>query len=211
MKDYSDEELMNLAVNDDARAFEELFHRYKRRLFGFFDGLVLNSEEARDCVQETFLRLWQRRTQFARKGRFSAYLFQIAKNHFLDKSRSRKSHTELQRISGPEPAENLHQVSLSSGGYSEAVINEIRGAVSEAMARLPEIQRLVYVLSEEQGMSYKEIADILECPVGTVSSRKVEAIKKLRKLLRPLRYELFGKGPQPGGRGAGKNDDEVNK
>jgi hypothetical protein len=60
-------------------------------------------------------------------------------------------------------------------------------------------------------MSYKEIADILECPVGTVSSRKVEAVKKLRKLLQPLRVEIFGKSPQPGGRGAGKNDDEVNK
>jgi len=198
-------------MNDDARAFEELFHRYKRRLFGFFYGLVLNSEEARDCVQETFLRLWQRRAQFARKGRFSAYLFQIAKNHFLDKGRSRKSHIDVQRVSGEELAESLHQVSLSSGGYSEAVVNEIRVAVSDAMARLPEIQRLVYVLSEEQGMSYKEIADILECPVGTVSSRKVEAVKKLRKLLRPLRDELFGKSPQPGGRGAGINDDEVNK
>ena len=172
MKDYSDEELMNLAMNDDARAFEELFRRYKRRLLGFFYGLVLNSEEARDCVQETFLRLWQRRTQFARKGRFSAYLFQIAKNHFLDKSRSRKSHIYVQSICGPELAESLHQVSLSSGGYNEAVVNEIRGAVSEAMARLPEIHRLVYVLSEEQAMSYKEIADILECPVGTVSSQR---------------------------------------
>lgn len=211
MKDYSDEELMNLAMNDDARAFEELFRRYKRRLLGFFYGLVLNSEGARDCVQETFLRLWQKRHQFAHKGRFSAYLFQIAKNHFLDNSRSRKSHIDVQRICGPEPAESFHQVSLSSGGYNEAVVNEIRGAVSEAMARLPEIHRLVYVLSEEQGMSYKDIADILECPVGTVSSRKVEAVKKLRKLLRPLRDELFGKGPQSGGRGAGKNDDEVNK
>ena len=211
MKDYSDEELMNLAMNDDARAFEELFRRYKRRLLGFFYGLVLNSEEARDCVQETFLRLWQRRTQFAHKGRFSSYLFQIAKNHFLDKSRSRKSHIDVQSVSGEEPAESLHQVSLSSVGYNEAVANEIRGAVSEAMTRLPEIQRLVYVLSEEQAMSYKEIADILECPVGTVSSRKVEAVKKLRKLLRPLRDELFDKNPQPSGRGDGKNDDEVNK
>ena len=211
MKDYSDEELMNLAMNDDARAFEELFRRYKRRLLGFFYGLVLNSEEARDCVQETFLRLWQRRTQFAHKGRFSAYLFQIAKNHFLDKSRSRKSHIDVQNVSGEEQAESLHQVSLSSGGYNEAVVNEIRGAVSDSMAHLPEIHRLVYVLSEEQAMSYKEIADILECPVGTVSSRKVEAVKKLRKLLRPLRDELFDKNPQPSGRGDGKNDDEVNK
>jgi len=213
VKDYSDEELMNLTMNDDTRAFEELFRRYKRRLLGFFYGLVLNSEEARDCVQETFLRLWQKRHQFAHKGRFSAYLFQIAKNHFLDKSRSRKSHTDVQRISERESGENLHQMSLSSGGYNEAVVNEIRGAVIEAMEHLPEIHRLVYVLSEEQGMSYKDIADILECPVGTVSSRKVEAVKKLRKLLQPLRDELFGKSPRPDGWEAGKNDNngEVNK
>jgi RNA polymerase sigma-70 factor (ECF subfamily) len=194
VKDYSDEELMRLAMNDDARAFEELFRRYKRRLFGFFYGLVLNAEQAQDCVQETFLRLWQRRTHFAQKGRFSAYLFQIAKNHFLDNSRRQKSHIDLQRVWNPEQAGCLHQASLSTGGYSEAVVNEIRAAVSDAMARLPEIHRLVYVLSEEQQMSYKEIADILECPVGTVSSRKVEAVRKLRNLLEPLRAELFGEG-----------------
>lgn len=211
MNDYSDEELMNLAMNDDARAFEELFHRYQRRLFGFFYGLVLNAEEARDGVQETFLRLWQGRTQFAHKGRFAAYLFQIAKNHFLYKSRKQKSHLDLQRVSAEDPAASLHRVSLPSIGYSEAVVNEIRAAVTEAMAHLPEIHRLVYVLSEEQGMSYKEIAAILECPVGTVSSRKVEATKKLRKLLQPLRDELFGRSSEPKIHEAGKNDYEVNK
>ena len=193
--DYSDEELMDMAMNGDTRAFEELFHRYKRRLLGFFYGLMLNTEEAQDCVQDTFLRLWQRRTQFAHKGRFSAYLFQIAKNHFLDKSRKQKSRIGLQSISGEESAESLRQISLSGDGYSEAAVKEIRSAVRDAIARLPEMQRLVYVLSEEQGMSYKDIAGILDCPVGTVSSRKVEAINKLRKLLRPLRDEFFSKKP----------------
>jgi len=211
VNDYSDEELMNLAINGDSRAFEELFRRYKRRLFGFFYSLALNTEEARDCVQETFLRLWQNRIQFAHKGRFSAYMFQIARNHFLDKKRSQKSHIELQHISDSEPAESFHQVSLSGNGYGEAVLNEIRSAVSNAMTHLPEIQRIVYVLSEEQGMSYKEIAEILECPVGTVSSRKVEAVRKLRIMLQPLRDELFGKNPLPGAPGVGKKNNEVNK
>ena len=211
MNDYSDEELMDLAINGDSRAFEELFHRYKQRLFGFFYGLVLNTEEARDCVQETFLRLWRNRIQFAHKGRFSAYMFQIAKNHFLDKKRGQKSRIDLQNISESEPAKSFRQVSSSGNGYGEAVLNEIRSAVSNAMTHLPEVHRIVYVLSEEQGMSYKEIAEILECLVGTVSSRKVEAVRKLRVLLQPLRDELFGKNSLPSGRGVGKKNNEVNK
>jgi RNA polymerase sigma-70 factor (ECF subfamily) len=211
VKDYSDEELMNFTMSGDGRAFEELFRRYQRRLFGFFYGLLLNAEESRDCVQETFLRLWQRRTQFANKGRFSAYLFQIAKNHFLDRNRKQKSHIDLQRSSGEELTESLHHVSSSEDGHSEATIDRIRGAVSDAMSRLPEMQRLVYVLSEEQRMSYKDIADILDCPVGTVSSRKVEAVKKLREFLRPLRDELFGRGSTGSSLRVGSNDDEVSK
>ena len=211
MNDYSDEELMDLAINGDSRAFEELFRRYKLRLFGFFYALVLNTEEARDCAQETFLRLWQNRIQFAHKGRVSAYMFQIARNHFLDKKRSQKSHIELQHISDSEPAESYCQASFSGNGYGEAVLNEIRSAVSNAMTHLPEIQRIVYVLSEEQGMSYKEIAEILECPVGTVSSRKVEAVRKLRIMLQSLRDELFGKTPLPGTPRVGKKNNEVNK
>jgi len=82
----------------------------------------------------------------------------------------------------------------SDSTYSQVVAGEIRSAVSEAVTRLPEIHRLVYVLSEEQRMSYREIADVMDCPVGTVSSRKVEAVKKLRQLLQPLRDEFFGKG-----------------
>lgn len=211
MKDYSDEILMNSAMNDDDCAFEELFHRYKRRLFGFFYALDLNAEEAQDCVQETFLRLWQNRMQFANKGRFSAYMFQIARNHFLDRKRNQKSRTGQQRIANNNQTESLPPVSLTGNGYCRAVLKEIRNTVRDAMSHLPETQRIVYVLSEEQGLSYKEIADILECPVGTVSSRKVEAVKKLRTLLQPLRNELFGKKSLPSGSGVFKNNNEVRK
>jgi RNA polymerase sigma-70 factor (ECF subfamily) len=211
VSDYSDEELMALVMNDDANAFEELFLRYKRRLFGFFYGLVWNTEEARDCVQDTFLRLWQKRHQFARKGRFSSYLFQIAKNHFLDRDRRHKSGYESQHVLNGEPTEHLPGTFLSDGGYGAAVAAEIKEAVRDAMARLPETQRLAYVLSEEQGMSYEEIAEVLECPVGTVGTRKAEAIKKLRIMLRPLKDDFWSESPQRGSRRTGNSNDEVNK
>jgi len=195
MKDYPDEELMKLTANDDISAFEELFRRHKQRVLDFFHRMLWNAEEARDCTQETFLKLWRRRGQYAGKAKLSTYLFQIAKNHFLDNRRKRASRIDTQSIS-VDGSEEPFEAASSMNGYERIMARDIRSALSEAVARLPENHRLVYVLSEEQRMSYKEIAEILDCPVGTVSSRKVEALNRLRKLLEPLRDELLGRGFQ---------------
>ncbi|MHC4557891.1 MAG: RNA polymerase sigma factor [Planctomycetota bacterium] len=193
MTNYTDEELMSLVKNQDVSAFEELFGRYERRVFSFFCRLVWNFEEAGDCTQETFLRLWKGRARYAPKGRFSTYIFQIAKNHFLHERQKQKSRITLKHASADKPEGYLEDAALSDSGYDQAVAHEIGSAISKAVTSLPEIHRLVYVLSEEQRLSYKEIAEVLDCPVGTVSSRKVEAIRKLRKLLEPLKDEFFGK------------------
>ena len=78
--------------------------------------------------------------------------------------------------------------------FNAAVESEMALVVMSAIARLPEMHRLVYVLSEEQHLSYRDIAEIVGCPIGTVSSRKVEAMKKLRSLLTPLKNELLSDG-----------------
>lgn len=211
MKDYPDEELMRLAANDDVSAFEELFHRHNQRVLDFFHRMVWNAEEARDCTQETFLKLWRRRGQYAGKARVSTYLFQIAKNHFLDNRRKRESRIDKQCVSVDASEEPLGATS-SVNGYEDIMARDIRSALSEAVARLPEKHRLVYVLSEEQRMSYREIADILDCPIGTVSFRKVQAVNGLRKLLEPLRDELLGEGFQPDqDRALSKTDQESNR
>jgi RNA polymerase sigma-70 factor (ECF subfamily) len=191
MEEYSDEELMSLAANNDIHAFEELFRRYNRRLFAFFYRLLPDIEEAKDCSQETFLRLWRDRARYARKGSFTTYLFRIAKNHFVDRYRQQKSRINLQLISPDCSQPGYKKPGLLSDPFNVTMENEIESVIASAIARLPEMHRFVYVLSEEQRLSYREIADILGCPVGTVSSRKVEALKKLRELLRPLRNELL--------------------
>jgi RNA polymerase sigma-70 factor (family 1) len=194
MQEYSDEELMSLAMNNDAVAFEELFHRYKRRLFAFFYRMQPDVEEAKDCSQEVILKLWRERARYTPKGRFSTYLFRIAKNHFLDKYRQQKYRAKLQQISLNDIGIDCKKQSLMTNPHNAAVAKEIRSVICLAIARLPKMHRLVYVFSEEQGMSYQEIANILGCPVGTVSSRKVEAHKKLREILKPLRRELLKDG-----------------
>ena len=196
MTNYTDEELMNSVGNQDVSAFEELFGRYERRVFGFFYHMAPNIEEARDCTQETFLRLWKGRAGYTPTGKFSTYIFQIARNHFLHENQKRKSRITLRHFDGENTPGLAEEQTPSENGYHRAVADEIGLTIGEAVASLPEIHRMVYVLSEEQKLSYKQIADILDCPVGTVSSRKVEAVRKLRKLLEPLRDEVLGKDRQ---------------
>lgn len=194
MQEYSDEELMSLAMHNDSLAFEELFRRYKRRLFAFFYRMQPDVEEAKDCSQEVILKLWRERMRYTPKGKFSTYLFRIAKNCFLDRHRQRNRRVKLQPISLNYPEADSEKTRSLTDPHNAAVAKEMGAVIRFAVARLPEIHRLVYVLSEEQQMSYQEIASILGCPVGTVSSRKVEALKKLRELLKPLRRELLKDG-----------------
>lgn len=196
MTNYTDEELMSFVRNQDVSAFEELFGRYERRVFAFFYRLLWNAEDARECTQETFLRLWRGRAMYAPTGKFTTYIFQIAKNHFLHE-RDRKQHqVTLKQSAGEDFPDGVANEPFADSAFDQAAANEFGAAISKAVAGLPELHRLVYVLSEEQRLSYKEIAEILDCPVGTVSSRKVEAIRKLRKVLEPLRDEVFG-GDRP--------------
>jgi len=204
MTNYTDEELMDFVGNQNISAFEELFGRYERRVFTFFYHMVPNIEDARDCTQETFLRLWRGRAGYTPRGKFSTYIFQIAKNHFLHEYQKHKSRITLRHFDGKIRTGCAEDKNLPESGFHRAVAEEIGSVISEAVAGLPEIHRLVYVLSEEQQLSYKEIANVLGCPVGTVSSRKVEAIRKLRKLLEPLRDEVLGKDRQVNKGEAGK-------
>ena len=192
MTDYSDEELMSLVADQDASAFEELYRRYKRRLFAFFYRLKWDVEEASDFTQETFLRLWKGRSSYAPTGKFSSYLFQIAKNQFLQQRRRQRSRIETERFPEDGPEGIFEVVASRRKSPNQVEANEVSAVIGEAVASLPEMHRLVYVLSEEERMSYKEISQILDCPVGTVSSRKVEAVRKLRKLLSYLRKDDAG-------------------
>jgi len=191
MGTYTDEELMGRVREQDTSAFEELFQRYEQRLFAFFWRLSADRQAAEDGTQETFLRLWQARGRYEPTGRFSTYLFQIAKNHFLHERQKQGRRRDSPSQATEDPFE-ADEPTASDGVDGRILADELHAAVTEAMARLPETLRLVYVLTEQEGMSYKQAAEILDCPVGTVGSRKVEAVRRLRELLQPWRQELRG-------------------
>ncbi len=192
MGTYTDEELMGLAQKQDISAFEELFRRYEQRIFAFFWRLCANRQEAEDGTQETFLRLWRARVRYEPTGRFSTYLFQIAKNHFLHERQKQGRRKDSQQPSARDPVEGSGEPVSADRADGRLLAGEFQAAVSGAMIRLPETLRLVYVLTEQEGMSYQQAAEVLDCPVGTVGSRKVEAVRRLRELLQPWRDELPG-------------------
>ncbi|MHC4518680.1 MAG: RNA polymerase sigma factor [Planctomycetota bacterium] len=210
MGSQTDEELMILVQRQDISAFEQLFQRYEQRIFAFFWRLSADRQEAEDGTQETFLRLWRARARYVEAGKFSTYLFQIARNHFLheqDKRNRRRS-----AVLGPlESHRRPHNPPAPDSADGHLVAREIQTAVNDAVARLPEPQRLAYVLSEQQGMSYKQVADVLDCPVGTVSSRKVQAIRTLRQMLQPLRDDFISDDTQSRIPGATQDNCEVNE
>ena len=205
MKSNSDEELMSLVKRQSVPAFEELLERYERRMFAFFYRLSNDAERARDWAQETFLRVWSNRAQYISQGRFSSYLFRIARNQFIDaqrKEQHRLAAEQQQLYQGDGPDRETGSV---RDGCQELFASELRASVGQAIARLPEAHRLVYVLSEEEHMSYREIADVLDCPVGTVSSRKVEAVKKLRLWLKPWKDEWLSQSDETDSAGSSRN------
>jgi RNA polymerase sigma-70 factor, ECF subfamily len=197
MKSYSDEELMLLVKRQCVPAFEELLDRYERRVFAFFHRMSDDPDRARDWTQETFLRIWRHRAHYVSQGRFSAYLFRIARNQFIDAQRKEQNRVTAEQQQLGESERLSLEASDERDGCQELFASELRAAIGQAIARLPEAHRLVYALSEEEHMSYRDIADVLDCPVGTVSSRKVEAVKKLRLWLKPWKDELLRQPMKP--------------
>ncbi len=168
----------------DMAAFEEVFSRFSGPLTGFFCRLVHDRSFAEDLVQDTFLRVWNGRHGYRPQGKFTTWLFQIAKNHFLnerDKRRRRIAATSLEASPGGEAGGLREQVADPGRGPSErAAAHELSRAVVEAVAGLSEKLRLVFVLGQVDGLKYADIAEILGIPVGTVKSRMANAEAAVR-------------------------------
>jgi len=187
---------MVLVKSQDVSAYERLIDRYEQRIFGFFWRLVADAEDARDCTQETFLRLWKGRRRYSPKGKFSSYLFQIAKNYLLNERHKRQSRLKVEGRYADSHGSYASRYAPDASG--EILADELRTTVFEAITRLPEVHRLVWVLSEHQGMSYKEIGKILNCSPATVCSRKAEAVERLQAILAPLGEALYGDATEVG-------------
>lgn len=162
---------MTRVQHKDALAFQRLAQRYRPRLERFALRMLGDAEAARDAAQETLVRLWQKADLYTDQGSFDGFIYTLAKNECLRRSHTRPPLVCLDDLPADLTCPTLE---LSLGAR-----------IARAVHELPDQQRLVFILSEYEGLSYDQIALIVGCPRGTVGSRKHAAVKALARALLP--------------------------
>jgi RNA polymerase sigma-70 factor (ECF subfamily) len=171
----------------DDEAFAALYDRHQRMLINFFYKMCYDRALAEDLTQEAFLRLIRHRGRYRPEATFRTYLYTVARNLLIDRHRSRKAaprtvSTDLRIQEDGATIGDLVE-SREEAIQKRVADREAVELVREALETLPEAQRDVYVLAEAQGLKYREVADVLGIPVGTVKSRMNAAVTRLRGML----------------------------
>jgi len=199
MEELSDAEVMLQAQWGSERAFAELYARHYRRLLDFFYGLSRDVQTAEDLCHETFLRLWQLRARYRPSGSFPAYLFTIARHIWMERRRQTRKEWRLGTAWSADDGADAVVVDIRLGPDEQARLSELDERIFAALDNLPEEQRMAFILRTVEDMSLEDIAEVMQCPVNTVRSRRLLAIKRLREVLRGLlsqeSLDIFGDSP----------------
>ncbi len=194
--------MFDLRQNDDTRReFEQLALVHVDPLFSAALRLTRNERDAEDLVQDTFLRAYRFFDKFERGTNIKAWLFKILTNTFINRYRRRVKERSV--VEGSE-REVVHDRFMSRDATDYAANPEqylfdrlLSDEVLRSIDNLPVDFRLVVILADLQEFSYKEIAEVLDCPVGTVMSRLYRGRKLLQKSLSTYAHELgIGQAPQ---------------
>jgi RNA polymerase sigma-70 factor (ECF subfamily) len=185
----TDEELMLRYKDGDEDAFEMLYRRYEKPVLDLIYRMVIDASEAESLCQETFYRVVKARKKYRATAQFKTWLFQIALNLCRDRMRRMKHRSHLS-LNGPVVAHNDGGIELQdcvSSPSPDATAHlesaQLESLIKTAISSLPEEEHLVVVLKEYQGMSYSEIAEIMDSPIGTLKSYNHRAHQKLKNIL----------------------------
>lgn len=183
-----DVDLVRRSQDGDTRAFDELVTRYRGRVYAMTYQMIQNETEAWDLAQEAFIKAWKALPRFKGDSAFYTWLYRITHNVTYDWLRKKKmqsdgefddSRTEHRIAAGAEA------VPRGDAAPDEVLRNSELGArIAEAIDQLSPDHKEAILLREVQGLSYEEIAESMECSIGTVMSRLFYARKKLQDLLK---------------------------
>lgn len=182
-----DDRLVARALGGDSKAFEDLYERHRQTVFRVAYGMTRNAEDALDVVQETFLKAHRSLGRFERRASVVTWLCQIAVHQAIDLSRRRKvrqaepldERLVADGAEGPRAGGPSHELPPAHNAQAR----ELQAALDQALSKLSEKHRTVFVLYTVKGLSYKEIADAVGISIGTVMSRLFYARKNLQAML----------------------------
>ena len=161
----------------DAAAFEYLFNTYYGAIIGFFRRRGMPLEVAEDLAQDVFVNVWKRREHLDKNKSIRGYLYAAAYNNF-------KMHLRSKKVRDTRIAELM--TNQEQNVYFPNENFDVNDHINQALDKLPEIQRIVFVMHRYDELSYKEIAHILELSPKTIEGRMGKALKSLRLLLKHL-------------------------
>ncbi len=186
LEDLEDAALMQRYAEGDERAFALLFDRHKRPIYNFILRSCGRRDIADELLQDVFLRVIRSASSYKPSAKFTTWVYTIARNTCIDaaRKRSRADIYSLQNHVGDDEGGETHQYRLVDDGARSGEVDVDRQAfldrLQQALEKLPEDQREVFVLREISGLKFREVSDVVGAPVPTVKSRMRYAIKTLR-------------------------------
>nr|WP_225587853.1 MULTISPECIES: RNA polymerase sigma factor RpoE [Methylomonas] len=183
-----DQELVRRVQQGDKSAFDLLVIKYQHKIVHLVNRYVKDPSEAQDVAQDTFIKAYRALGDFRGDSAFYTWLYRIAintaKNYLL--SRSRRHFDYEIDVQDAEQVENAPQLKDIETPENLLMNEQIVAVIKSAIERLPEEMRIAITLREFEGMSYEEIAEAMDCPIGTVRSRIFRAREAIDQKLNPL-------------------------
>jgi RNA polymerase sigma-70 factor (ECF subfamily) len=184
----TEKELVKRAGQGDQRAFEFLVNKYQHRIFALISRYVRDQDEVQDVAQEAFIKAWKALPRFRGDSAFYTWLYRIAvntaKNHLVAQGRrppgSDIDASEAEQFIG---ADGLQDIGTPE---SKLMSDELKATIHKAIDALPQELKTAVTLREFEGLSYEDIAAVMDCPVGTVRSRIFRAREAIDVAMRPL-------------------------
>ncbi len=185
--DTDDATLVERVRGGDVAAFEPLVEKYRQRVYRLANNVLRNPEDAWDVAQDAFIKAYKALPAFKGQSAFYTWLFRIVMNVAHDKVRQLGAQGRAfgtERVTEEEWERTMPDPGEDPG--AAAARAEQRARITQALDTLPEHHRAIIMLSDLEGLSYREIADVLDIPLGTVMSRLHHARKRLKAALGPL-------------------------
>ena len=188
-------ELVQKSKQGDVVAFEELIGDYQKKVLNLAFRMLGKSEDAEDAAQDIFIRVFRSMRNFNEESAFSTWLYKISTNVCLDILRKRKRQNAIGTVSIQQYSTEDEEYELpiednTPTPYEKVQQNEAMRSLEKALTKLGEEQRMAIVMRDINGLSYEEIAKVMDCSLGTIKSRINRSRLALRKLLEKDK-ELF--------------------